>query len=638
MFFKTKIFDLSENKIFFSNTELKSSGRQYNNYIDTTFTKIKQYSKNGTKQCKTIDFVLGFTPSVIKKIKSYTEYKKNKEAFAIKLGVKTVIWAMTEEGFIFALSTLLQLAENNNLCEGFIYDYPINDIRGYRTFLPPKDKFDDFYNMVDFLAYYKYNSLIIEVGGAMEYERHPEINEAWLKICNDVNSYSGRGNELQHSKTYPKNCFHCQNGGGDYLSQDQVRELVAYCRSRGIEVIPECPTLSHCDYLVTAHPEIAERNVENYPDLYPETYCPNHPDTYKYVFDILEEVIEVFQPKSINIGHDELYSVGICPRCKNTPAPKLYAQDVWTIRNFLNEKNVHVFMWGEKLLRAQTETGYPIGGTGKRGRVPRLYPCRDLLPKDITILHWYLVFNPDYDKVFLDRGYDTVYGNLSAMNFQQWNYRRERGIHGGFVSNWGSFEEEYMQRNMQYFSLTVTAYAFWCEDFESLSMKTRFDMVMRELYRLKNLKIKNAIKVTHTTSHNIPFKIFYDGVFIEDEEYILGNYELTYTDGTVAYLPVKYGTNITTNKIEDYANNPLFKEVSYSTLPKKYNDNFVYECVYENPHPDKNVLSFKYIPSEKMKEVEVELFSVNFQTNITDFSEENISTKGPGTLGFIIYD
>jgi hexosaminidase len=46
-----------------------------------------------------------------------------------------------------------------------------------------------------------------------------------------------------------------------------------------------------------AHPEIREREG----DAYPDTYCPNHPDTYPLVFDVLEEVIEVFEPKVINI-------------------------------------------------------------------------------------------------------------------------------------------------------------------------------------------------------------------------------------------------------------------------------------------------------------------------------------------------
>ena len=67
------------------------------------------------------------------------------------------------------------------------------------------------------------------------------------------------------------------------------------------------------------------------------------------------------------------------------------------------------------------------------------------------MLHWYNVFNYQYDRVYHDRGYETFYGNLRAINVEHWNLRTEWGIKGGFVSNWGSFEEENMQRNQQYY-------------------------------------------------------------------------------------------------------------------------------------------------------------------------------------------
>ncbi|MBP3435620.1 MAG: family 20 glycosylhydrolase [Clostridia bacterium] len=633
MFFKNKVCVLGHKKISFVDAVINSHSTGYSEYIDSTFRKIRELSV-GDIRCTSVEFVTGFTPSVIKKIRTYTEYKKNPEAFAISIGKKTVVWAAAPEGFIYAAVTLLSLAETDELAEGFIYDYPCDDIRGYRTFLPPRDRFDDFREMVDFLAYYKYNCLMLEVGGAMEYKRHPEINETWVKLCEDINAYSGRGNEIQRSFGWSKNSFHCDNAGGGYLTQDEVRELVAYCRSRGIDVIPECPTFSHCDYLVMAHPEIAERSNDPYPD----SYCPNHPDTYTYVFDILEEVIEVFRPKAINIGHDEAYSVSICPKCKNTPAPKGYADDVWKIRNFLAEKGVHVYMWGEKLLKSYTNDGHPVGGTGTKGWSPRLYPCRDLLPRDITFMHWYWPFNPKYDDVYHDRNMDVVYGNVSAKSVREWDSRRKRGIHGGFVGNWGSCEEEYMQRNLQYFDLVTTAYAFWCDDFEAMGSEAQLDIAAKELYRLKNLKIKHPITVVHATSHKIPFELFYDGVFITDEKYVLGNYELTYADGMTALLPVKYGTNISTDTFENYTTDNAFREVTYSTLPRMANGRFVYECTYENPKPGVPVVAFRYVPVEAMKDVAVDVLAVSFTPTVTGISKQQTRQSSGGDFGFKIYD
>lgn len=635
MFFKHKLCLLGTEKVSLSCAKILGETEKYSEYIASVFDKLARYDNGGIRG-ESVTFTLGFPASVVRKIKQHTEYKKNRESFAISIGTKTTVWAASPEGFIYAASTLLSLAETGELAKGFVYDYPLDDIRGFRTYLPPRDKIADFYRTIDFLAYYRYNRVMLEVGGAMEYKRHPEINAKWIELCNDINAYSGRGNEIQRSFGWCKNSFHCDNAGGSYLTQDEVRDIVAYCRSRGIEVIPECPTFSHCDYLVMAHPEIAERRNDPYPD----SYCPNHPDTYPLVFDILEEVIDVFQPKAINIGHDEAYSVSLCPKCKNTSQPRVYADDVWKIHDFLAAKNVGTYMWGEKMLKSYDRSGNPVGGTGCKGWSPRLYPCRDMLPRDIKILHWYWPFNPKYDDVYHQRHMDAVYGNVSVKNVRQWDSRRKRGMHGGFVGNWGSCEEEYLQRNLQYFDLVSGAYAFWCDDFERLGDHAQLSITAKELYRFHNLSIANPITVVHTTSHKIPFELFYDGVFITDSKYILGHYEITYADGTTATLPVKYGTNITADRFEDYTAENGFREVMYSALPRTLGDRFVYECTYEAPRLGVPITAFRYVPVKEMADITVELLSVSFAGEITDGAQQPPqATNGKeGELGFRIYE
>jgi hypothetical protein len=89
---------------------------------------------------------------------------------------------------------------------------------------------------------------------------------------------------------------------------------------------------------------------------------------------------------------------------------------------------------GEKLLNAHCGRE-PIGGAGYGkglSKVNSLYPCRDLLPNDITILHWYYIFNPDYDKVYHKRGMKLVFGNLNALDVDKWDERVRRGAKGGF--------------------------------------------------------------------------------------------------------------------------------------------------------------------------------------------------------------
>ena len=123
--------------------------------------------------------------------------------------------------------------------------------------------------------------------------------------------------------------------------------MVEYCKKRMIEVIPEVPSLGHCDYLMLGNHDIAEITADPYAD----TYCPSNPRSYEVLFDVLEDVITVFEPNIINIGHDEYYSIGICDKCKGKSGAELFAGDIQKIYDFLKARNIKTVIWGDKLLK-----------------------------------------------------------------------------------------------------------------------------------------------------------------------------------------------------------------------------------------------------------------------------------------------
>jgi len=598
MFFKPKykLFDKNTPVCISADTKISVPEGNASEFIKNTLLSAfgaKNVSKKAIN-CKKIVFKNGLPKALAKEVSS----DGNEEEYAIVIGETTYIYANTERGFVYGGATLAALS--GKTFAGKLYDKPVCPIRGYRVYLPGRQNIPVFKNMIDFLAEYKYNSAILEIGGAMEYKRHPEINEKWVEFCDEVYADPHRADVIQH-KTYPwtKDSIHCENGDGGVLTQDECRELSDYCRSRGIEVIPEVPTLSHADYICLAHPEIAERPE----DAYPDTYCPNNPDSYKYVFDIIDEVIDVFQPKQIHIGHDEAYTLGICDKCKHTDPVELYVNDIIKIKEYLDTKNVKTSMWAEKLLRAYTKAGTPVGGTGATGfrnggqwAIPALWRCRDLLPKDIIYANWYWVFGDHHDRVYHDREFKMFYGNLSAILIDNWEKRIKWGALGGWVSNWGSFEEEYMQRNIQYFDLISSADAFWNTDFDSENKKSILNKSFKEAYRRKWKNTPNTITIKHRTLENIPHEYFWCGVFIENKKYLIGNYEIEYADGTKALLPVKYGTNIGAAKMPKYPADNELMQLAGAALPMGENGDLFYECKYVDPNPDSDILSIKYVP------------------------------------------
>ena len=536
-------------------------------------------------------------PSEIK-IRLGDAYREHSESYAILVNPEknsVFLYAPSHRGLIYAVSTLIQLAESGDLTDRlFLFDYPDMDVRGYRVYTPSLRQFDTFKAMVDKLIYYKYNSIIIEVGGAMEYKRHPEINEEWVEFCKEVGVSPDVSVRIQ-SHTYPwrKDSIHFENGEGGYITQDEMREIVEYCKERELTVIPEVPTLSHSDYIVRAFPELNERAE----DAYPDTYCPSNPKTYEIVFDIIDEVVDVFEPKYVNIGHDEYYTVAICPLCKGKSPVDLYVGDIIKINDYLKSKGIRSMMWADKFF------GDPVTGNAYPKKfVPDLMGCRGKIPTDVILLNWAWPTD-DHSQEYLlkDLGYELLFGNFDAIS--RLGYRDDDHLHGGgFVSNWGSFDEKYMQRNQQNFWLANTAYVFWSADYTNKDAPALYEKVRRELYNnYKKTLGDSIIEICHTTSIEKKYIWFWCGIFIVDSDWLIGNHKVTYTDGTEAELPVIYGYNIrgcdaerkeiTRDIDEDFNTNTdgYRVEVIGASYPFIEDGKVWYKAAYANPYPDKEI-------------------------------------------------
>ena len=607
MFMQPKV-TLSNYVTLTENTKFILPETLHSSYIMKELEAQRCALREGKGECESLEFILGIPDEVKRDIERERALSDSPEQYVLVVGKNSFVYAVEPIGFLRALSTIMQMNECDGLLVGTTYDYPACEERGYRVYMPGRQTLSEFKDMVDMLVYYKVRSIVLEVGGAMEYERHPKINEEWVKFCKEISKHAGRAEEIQTSQRWPKNSIHYENGDGSYLTKAECRELAAYCRERGLEIIPECPTLSHADYICFAYPEIAERQNDPWPDC----YCPNHPDTYKIVFDILDEVIEVFEPKRINIGHDEYYSVSICERCKDKDPADIYAEDVKTISEYLAARGIGTLMWGEKLVRARLDYrgGRKVGGWNDPGeykgvtyQVPPMFTCADKMPKGVTYLHWYYSFGEHTDDEFHCRDYPVLFGNFCVDGCKSFRTRIGRGIKGGFMSNWGSCHPEYMQRNHQYYHVISSAYALWSEDYDSDDMPKLRSLTFKEMFRHHNRKIKNPLKVLHNAVHQTAHGYFWCGRFIEDKEFLLGHYEVTYEGGEIARLPVKFGTNISSH----YSNTEAgLREVAYSALPTPYHDGYLYEHWYENPHPDKKIKAIKYVPMPEKESIGVE--------------------------------
>lgn len=406
------------------------------------------------------------------------------EGYVLSISSERVwLGADTAAGTFYGLQTLGQLllaAGGTSLPTGTIRDWPACPIRGAHVYLPAREHLGFFFQFLDFLARYRYNALILEIGGGLEYERRPEISEAWRRFCKEARAYDPakcRHREsmstermkhelgfedvheshptgpcaLQTSRYFYKDSTHTELAGGDCLTKQELRLIVDECAKRHIEVIPEVQALSHSYYLCVAHPEIAERQDDPWPD----TYCPSNPKSYEILFDVMEEVIEVVRPRMMHIGHDEVYTLGVCPKCRKRTGHDLFADDVIRIHDFLSQHGVRTAMWGDKLMRMKPKKGERFGGiggdaakrvcpdTGRCWSMPATYKAAARIPKDVLMLDWQWGRDRRSEQNFTRHDFDVLYGNFEPLAFPGWARRSVMPeVQGAELSTWDGVTPE----------------------------------------------------------------------------------------------------------------------------------------------------------------------------------------------------
>lgn len=109
------------------------------------------------------------------------------------------------------------------------------------------------------------------------------------------------------SKKFPRLTQYAS--GGLFYTQDQMREIVAYARARGIRVVPEFDMPGHSSSTALAYPEYGSgENLTQLPIVYgmPRAELdPSNEKTYKFVDAFVKEMSGIFPDEYFHIGGDE---------------------------------------------------------------------------------------------------------------------------------------------------------------------------------------------------------------------------------------------------------------------------------------------------------------------------------------------
>ena len=109
------------------------------------------------------------------------------------------------------------------------------------------------------------------------------------------------------SKVFPK--LTGMGSDGEFYTQDQAREIVAYARARGIRVVPEFDIPGHAQSWYPGYPELASApgpyQIAHDYGIFDPVMDPTQKSTYKFLDKFIGEMAEIFPDPYMHIGGDE---------------------------------------------------------------------------------------------------------------------------------------------------------------------------------------------------------------------------------------------------------------------------------------------------------------------------------------------
>jgi hexosaminidase len=112
------------------------------------------------------------------------------------------------------------------------------------------------------------------------------------------------------SKKFPKLTGVASDG--QFYTQDEMREIVAYAGARGIRVVPEFDMPGHGTSWILAYPELSpEAHITQLPVVYGTPTAvldPTRKSTYRFINTLVDEMGRIFPDEYFHIGGDEVQS------------------------------------------------------------------------------------------------------------------------------------------------------------------------------------------------------------------------------------------------------------------------------------------------------------------------------------------
>lgn len=220
------------------------------------------------------------------------------------------------------------------------------------------------------------------------------------------------------------------------MSKDDMKKLKDIADENFIEITPLFQTLGHCEWLFADNQNIDwAEDKDN-----PYAYDVSNPEVYKFMARVLDEVTDLFKPRYLHIGHDEVVIRGTYP-CRDYNVKKgiakLLYDDVMWYHSYAKTKNMKIMMWHDMLVgKDETSKGPGFADELKTRGV------RDLLPKDIVIADWQYQASETFPEInaLTKEGFEVIGSTWNEPgNLQKFSAYAKGKIPGMLHTTWTGY-------------------------------------------------------------------------------------------------------------------------------------------------------------------------------------------------------
>ncbi|MFD2822245.1 beta-N-acetylhexosaminidase [Lacinutrix iliipiscaria] len=339
----------------------------------------------------------------------------NSEAYKLNISEnEIIISASTDQGAFYAVQSLRQLfpasfengtfQENQVAIKGLsIEDEPQFNYRGMHLDVGRHMFSVDFIKKyIDALAMLKINTfhwhLTEDQGWRIEIKKYPKLQDiAAFRNETLIGHYSDQPHQFDGKKY------------GGYYTQEDIKEIVAYAQDRFVTIIPEIELPGHSQAAIAAYPELGctgeKVEVATLWGVFEEVYCPKE-ETFKFLEDVLDEVIALFPSTYIHIGGDEAPKTHwkACEACQKRikseglkDEHELQSYFISRIENYLNSKGRQIIGWDEILEGGLAPNATVMSWRGTKGAVEAAKQKHNVIitPTSHSYFNYYQSTNAD---------------------------------------------------------------------------------------------------------------------------------------------------------------------------------------------------------------------------------------------------